>query len=479
MAAAFPIPLTAAQIGTYFVGQYYQILQQQPEIVHQFYSDASTVLRIDGHTRETATAMLQIHSLIMSISYTGVEIKTIHSLESWSGGVLVMISGSVQLKNFNGSRKFMQTFFLAPQETGFFILNDIFHFFEEEQAHHHHHHHPTVLLAQNNLNAKLSAPPSNQDSVPSYMLSREVLAREFAPAEVKENGPVDNFNVLPEQPQQQVPESENIHEGSLAVESNGPTQNAANNAVQDHSSASVDEVSGEQHKHTYASILRVVKGQSPPSVGPPTSASSKNLQPAASEWDQILEPVNQQSAASPTAYERSEAEAAEEVAGFEDGELKSVYVRNLPSTVSESEIEEEFRKFGRIRTDGVVIRGRKDLGVCYAFVEFEDMVGVHDAVKAATAQVAGRQVYIEERRPNSNIPSRSRRGRGRGNYQSESSRTRFGSRNLNRGSASAREGGDREYNRSRGNGFYRPNHRQERGSSGQQISSRSGQNPQE
>lgn len=87
-------------------------------------------------------------------------------------------------------------------------------------------------------------------------------------------------------------------------------------------------------------------------------------------------------------------------------------MRNLPPTVSESEIEEEFRQFGKIRPDGVVIRGRKvslssfltakfkvdcwllfialkcvdiqDLGVCYAFVEFEDMDGVHNAVKVSS-----------------------------------------------------------------------------------------------
>ncbi|KAL7163133.1 hypothetical protein ACSBR2_039266 [Camellia fascicularis] len=42
----------------YFVGQYYQVLQQQPDFVHQFYSEASTMLRIDGNSRETATTML-------------------------------------------------------------------------------------------------------------------------------------------------------------------------------------------------------------------------------------------------------------------------------------------------------------------------------------------------------------------------------------------------------------------------------------
>ncbi|KAL7225863.1 hypothetical protein ACSBR1_021090 [Camellia fascicularis] len=58
MATPFHLPVTAAQVGMYFVGQYYQVLQQQPDFVHQFYSEASTMLRIDGNSRETTTTML-------------------------------------------------------------------------------------------------------------------------------------------------------------------------------------------------------------------------------------------------------------------------------------------------------------------------------------------------------------------------------------------------------------------------------------
>ena len=89
----------------------------------------------------------------MSLNFTGIEIKTAYSLESWNAGVLVMVSGSVQVKNFISRRKFVQTFFLAPQEKGYFVLNDIFHFMDEEQIHHH----PAVLLAQHNLDSKLNA----------------------------------------------------------------------------------------------------------------------------------------------------------------------------------------------------------------------------------------------------------------------------------------------------------------------------------
>ena len=41
------------------------------------------------------------------------------------------------------------------------------------------------------------------------------------------------------------------------------------------------------------------------------------------------------------------------------GEVKSVYVRNLPATVTEAEIEQEFKNFGRIKPNGVFIRVKK------------------------------------------------------------------------------------------------------------------------
>lgn len=70
--------------------------------------------------------------MITSLNFTGIEIKTINSLDSWNRGVLVVVSGSVKSRDFSGWRKFVQTFFLAPQEKGYFVLNDIFHLLDEE-----------------------------------------------------------------------------------------------------------------------------------------------------------------------------------------------------------------------------------------------------------------------------------------------------------------------------------------------------------
>lgn len=96
----------------------------------------------------------QIHQLVMSLGYTGIEIKTAHSLESWSAGVLVMVSGSVHVKGYSGRKKFVETFFLAPQEKGYFVLNDIFHYVDEELALQH----PIAYLPQGNLDQKIHSP---------------------------------------------------------------------------------------------------------------------------------------------------------------------------------------------------------------------------------------------------------------------------------------------------------------------------------
>ncbi|KAI7744444.1 hypothetical protein M8C21_016575, partial [Ambrosia artemisiifolia] len=76
--------------------------------------------------------------------------------------------------------------------------------------------------------------------------------------------------------------------------------------------------------------------------------------------------------------------------------MLSVYVKNVPSTATTSDIEEEFKKFGKIRQDGVAIRTRKDLDVCYAFVEFEDITGVHNAIKEEEEEKEGVGIRMKE-----------------------------------------------------------------------------------
>ncbi|KDP26467.1 hypothetical protein JCGZ_17625 [Jatropha curcas] len=450
MATAYPGPV---QVGSYFVGQYYQVLQQQPDLVHQFYADTSTMIRIDGDATESASTMLQIHTLVTSLNFTAIEIKTINSLESWNGGVLVMVSGSVKNKDFSGRRKFVETFFLAPQEKGYFVLNDMFQFLDEEIIYQQH---PPPITSEN-IYQQNPAPISSEDThevqqnassplpeppVSDYVLEEE--AREYVNSVHIEDDSVDKYS-LPEQQQQEF-ENEIVVEDSPVEETPASFQGAVN-VVQDPPAPAFEEPVEEPPKRTYASILRA-KGQ--PSVA--TQPSVNKSVPTTSDWNHIPPPTAQQSDPGLSYVPESGFEATEEVLGLDEGEPKSVYVRNLPSNVTAAEIEEEFKNFGRIKPDGVFIRNRKDVvGVCYAFVEFEDLTSVQNAIQASPILLAGRQVYIEERRPNSGIASRGgRRGRGRGGYPTDAPRGRFGGRSVGRGTS--QDGGD--YTRQRGNGFY-------------------------
>lgn len=116
------------------------------------------------HYLKYPNILQQIHHLVMCLNFNGIEIKSAQSLESWNGGVLVMVSGYVQLKEYSVRRKFVETFFLAPQEKGYFVLNDIFHLLEEE----HIHQHPTVILAHSNLDTNLNAPSSVPETGNDY-----------------------------------------------------------------------------------------------------------------------------------------------------------------------------------------------------------------------------------------------------------------------------------------------------------------------
>ncbi|PSR86407.1 Ras GTPase-activating protein-binding protein like [Actinidia chinensis var. chinensis] len=377
----------------------------------------------------------------MSLNFTGIEVKTINSLESWSGGVLVVVSGSVRAKDFSGRRKFVQTFMLAPQEKGYFVLNDIFHFIDEDVVHQH----SVPVYSENIIEPQLpNSTPLPEPPVSDYSL--EVDASEYVNSiHIDGDDPVDEYSLEErQQQQQQGPETDTELEETPVEESSDLLQNVVE-AVPD-PLYSVEEPLAEPPKLTYASILLVAKGQPVPSSV--TSVASRPYvtpTPPASEWHHA-QPAQQQSNVLESSLEATEENPSLE----EEGELKSVYVRNLPSTVSVADIEQEFKTFGRIIPDGVFLRNRKDIGVCYAFVEFEDLQAVQNAIKASPIQLAGRQVYIEERRANSFGASRGgRRGRGRGSYQSEAPRGRFGARSFGRGGN--QDGGD--FNKSRGNGF--------------------------
>ncbi|XP_073316681.1 uncharacterized protein [Primulina huaijiensis] len=103
------------------------ILNKSPEIAHKFYQESSLLgwPRLDGDIK-TVTTLSGINGEIMSSDYKYClfEIETVEVQESLEGGILIAVTGLLTLKD-DVIKGFSQTFFLAKQEDGFFVLNDI------------------------------------------------------------------------------------------------------------------------------------------------------------------------------------------------------------------------------------------------------------------------------------------------------------------------------------------------------------------
>ncbi|PHT80297.1 hypothetical protein T459_18349 [Capsicum annuum] len=131
-AVAAVTPVSAQVVANAFVQQYYHILHHSPGLVFRFYQDISKLGRPeDDGSMGITTTMQAINDKILSLNYGDfrAEIKSVDAQESFNGGVHVLVTGYLTGKD-NLIRNFCQTFFLAPQDRGYFVLNDMFRYVE-------------------------------------------------------------------------------------------------------------------------------------------------------------------------------------------------------------------------------------------------------------------------------------------------------------------------------------------------------------
>lgn len=396
------LPVPAADVvGNAFAHQYYHILQQSPDLVHRFYQDGSKFGRPgeDG-VMSTTTTMNAINEKILSLGYGQVraEIVTVDSQESYKGGVLVLVTGYLN-GNDNLRQKFTQSFFLAPQDKGYFVLNDVFRYVDD----------PTHQNENQEPASNFEAPLApDQDtshtqethiSEPTVALSEEVIGGEvYNPSESgdvsveveeEERGDVSVEEEEEEEPMPEVvdeipPDSQLVADSQVVVES----------------SAKIEDTP----KKSYASVVKVQKEYTAPFSSPTPSP----LRSAPKIQEQVTAAVSQPPAAeshvsSSNTFENGNAQESEEG--------PSIYVKGLPLDATPTLLENEFKKFGPIRNGGVQVRFQK--GFCFGFVEFEVASAVQSALEASPVMINGFRVVVEEKRSTS-------RGNNRGRYPSGS-----------------------------------------------------------
>ncbi|KAI0346176.1 hypothetical protein BDW22DRAFT_1352199 [Trametopsis cervina] len=127
-------PVNPSEVGWQFVPQYYTFVNKQPNRLHCFYTKASTFIHgTEGEDGKPCYGQQEIHAKITSIGFQDCKVF-IHSVDAQSsanGGIIIQVIGEMSNKG-DAWRKFVQTFFLAEQPNGYFVLNDIFRFLKEE-----------------------------------------------------------------------------------------------------------------------------------------------------------------------------------------------------------------------------------------------------------------------------------------------------------------------------------------------------------
>ncbi|EMR08494.1 hypothetical protein PNEG_03320 [Pneumocystis murina B123] len=126
--------LSLDEIGWFFVQEYYTFLNKEPRRLHCFYTKKSTFVHgNEGEIVKPCSGQQEIHKKILELGFSDckVLVSNVDSQASASGGIVIQVLG--EMSNCDGpSRKFAQTFFLAEQPNGYFVLNDIFRYLKED-----------------------------------------------------------------------------------------------------------------------------------------------------------------------------------------------------------------------------------------------------------------------------------------------------------------------------------------------------------
>ncbi|KAH6661372.1 hypothetical protein BKA67DRAFT_654491 [Truncatella angustata] len=124
------------EVAWFFVEQYYTTLSKTPEKLHLFYSKRSQF--VYGAEAEVADVSVgrqniqeRIKSLDLSENCSKVRISNVDSQTSFDN-IVIQVIGETSNRAGDDPKKFVQTFVLAQQPSGYFVLNDILRYLNEE-----------------------------------------------------------------------------------------------------------------------------------------------------------------------------------------------------------------------------------------------------------------------------------------------------------------------------------------------------------
>ncbi|EXJ87027.1 hypothetical protein A1O3_03984 [Capronia epimyces CBS 606.96] len=411
------------EIGWYFVEQYYTTLSKSPEKIHLFYSKKSQLVTgVEAEKVVPAVGTKAISEKIKALDFQDCKVRVLNvDSQSSFSNIVVQVIGEMSNKS-EPHHKFVQTFVLAEQPNGYFVLNDIFRYLSDEVD---------EIVEDEQPQPEV---PAEEPVTPAEGLTdpqphiEETVATEAAAEEVDEkleedkkettlaNATEVNGAIIPpptEQPTEapessaspvQAPEGQAADTPAAAQQA---TPEAAPRAepVVDPAPAPPTSAEVPTAKKTWASMLG--GGTKAPAV-PALPVATPAAQPKAPRPSQPTQapkiPVEAAAPANP-----SGSPVASQSNGWQTAEhsrkgnrpqnkpgpdgVVLAYIKNVNEKVDARVLREVLERFGELRYYDVS-RPKN----C-AFVEFTEPAGYAAAVAANPHTVGTEQIYVEERRP--------------------------------------------------------------------------------
>ncbi|KAI4956028.1 hypothetical protein J4E91_000238 [Alternaria rosae] len=439
-AAASEIPKD--EVGWYFVEQYYTTLSKSPDRLYLFYNKRSQyVSGVEEDKVNVCLGQKAINERIKELEFkdTKVRVTNVDSQGS-DANIVIQVIGEISNQG-QPHKRFVQTFVLAEQTNGYFVLNDIFRYLADEPE-------------EDEDQQEQAAPPNGvTEPAPTAAVPENAdlnKSDEIATSEEDLNK-VDNKlhqaaqeepsveEVAPAAPAQQVPEEieqpaaeeapaaveEKVEEPTAAAEETtepekpvaaapAPAQKAAPVAMppgppKPAAPRTWASLAASAHK-VATPVVNTPAAQQTPSQ--PKAAAAAPAQTAAATPSQTSAPARDQSPATSqgeaagwqTATGHKKEQSRVQNAGpAADPDQKRAYIKNVYSQVDDAALKTALTKYGEIEYLDIS-RGKN----C-AFVDFKTPAGFQAAVAANPHTINGIEIKVEERRQN---PGQFNRGGG-------------------------------------------------------------------
>ncbi|KAI4234418.1 MAG: hypothetical protein LQ349_003807 [Xanthoria aureola] len=430
------------EVGWYFVEQYYTTLSKSPEKLHLFYNKRSQfVSGVEAEKVSVSVGQRAINERIkeLDIQDCKVRVSNVDSQESFKN-IVVQVIGEMSNKAAP-HRKFVQTFVLAEQPNGYFVLNDIFRYIEdEEEDFEPGEPNPTEAAGTEEPASTLpeaDKPAEQQRHIEEvdHKLEAEVEAGRAASEEPATTLPtsngaaveaegdvdvdeesaaaVDNSNEQSEMPLESAEKtSEEVIAEPEKPKDPDPTPIASPPKPVQAAPAHAPPPSAPPKPaapKTWANLVASNRAPAPAVPSPASSASPAPSQPK-NPPTAAAQPTNASAAAADDSQSRSQTNGnagwqtagtdnnrrqtrGQSIPGNTDRETVHGYVKNVTDKVDASILKNTLNQHGRLAYFDVSRQKN-----C-AFVEFETAEGYNAAVAANPHSIGGEQIYVEERRP--------------------------------------------------------------------------------